>query len=268
MVRELKREDEPIVGDSFSLLGKFANLRRAFSEGGFLQLGIRRNGLEQVTSWREGVDFRLVEFIARKENQRFTLPSFPQGLHQGMNFWAKFLVLAFCSLPFLVLGEEAKKGPNQALELGSVCVFMDTGCPIARYHTRTLRILHEEYSNKGIRFTAVFPAANTTQETIEAYAKKYKFPLKVVLDPGQTRARTLKATIVPEVFVFDRKQKLIYRGRIDDHFAAVGKRRPLTRTHDLADVLRALIAGEQLKTRQTKPIGCAITFRKIKNPHE
>ncbi|MCH1421255.1 MAG: hypothetical protein L7W40_13215, partial [Akkermansiaceae bacterium] len=97
--------------------------------------------------------------------------------------------------------------------------------------------------------------------SLQTYVEKYKFPLKAILDPGQARARALKATIVPEVFVFDRDEKLIYRGRIDDHFAAVGKRRPLTRTHDLADVLRALSASETIEPRKTKAIGCAITFR-------
>jgi len=190
------------------------------------------------------------------------LPSFAQKLPIGMHFRTMFFGFVLSSLPFVVLGEEAKKGPKQPVEVGSVCVFMDTGCPIARYHTRTLRMLHEEYSKKGIRFTAVFPAANTTQEAIRAFAEKYKFPLKAILDPEQTRARTLKATVVPEVFVFDQNQKLIYRGRIDDRFASVGKRRPVTRTHDLADVLRALTAGEQIETRRTEPIGCTITFRK------
>ena len=177
----------------------------------------------------------------------------------------KFAVILFLAasscVSSLAHDQDHQKGVGQLAEVGSVCVFMDTGCPIARYHTRTLRLLHEEYAGKGIRFTAIFPAANITEKSLQAYVEKYKFPLKAILDPGQARARALKATIVPEVFVFDQNEKLIYRGRIDDRFAAVGKRRPLTRTHDLADVLRALSASETIEPRKTKAIGCAITFR-------
>ena len=196
-----------------------------------------------------------------RENQM--IRHFPnlQELHQGMKFAVILFLAASSCVSSLAHNQAHQKGVGQLAEVGSVCVFMDTGCPIARYHTRTLRLLHEEYAGKGIRFAAVFPAANTTEKSLQAYVEKYKFPLKAILDPGQARARALKATIVPEVFVFDRNEKLIYRGRIDDRFAAVGKRRPLTRTHDLADVLRALSASETIEPRKTKAIGCAITFR-------
>jgi len=175
-----------------------------------------------------------------------------------------FFIWALLFAPIPVLADSDAKEKEQAAIIASVTVFMDTGCPIARYHTRTLRILHEKYSQKGIRFTAFFPATNTTLEAIQSFTKKFKFPLKSVPDPGQKKARTLGATIVPEVFVFDRNQKLIYQGRIDDRFASVGKRRPKTRSNDLADVLRTLAAGEKPTPRQTKAIGCAITFRKTK----
>lgn len=184
-----------------------------------------------------------------------------QELHQGVKFAVILFLAAFSCVSSLARDQAHQEGVGQSAEVGSVCVFMDTGCPIARYHTRTLRLLHEEYAGKGIRFTAVFPAANTTEKSVQKYVEKYKFPLKAILDPGQARARALKATIVPEVFVFDRDEKLIYRGRIDDRFVAVGKRRPLTRTHDLADVLRALSASETIEPRKTKAIGCTITFR-------
>ena len=176
-------------------------------------------------------------------------------------------MLSFLFLPILGFGE-GKAKRDRPDEIGSVCVFMDTGCPIARYHTRTLRLLYKEYSKKGIRFTAIFPAANATRESVRAYAEKFEFPLDVTLDPDQSRARVLGATTVPEVFVFDRRKKLVYRGRIDDRFAAVGKRRPRARTHDLAEALRALSVGEQIELRRTEPVGCPITFRKKKNPHE
>ncbi|MDB4438145.1 redoxin domain-containing protein [bacterium] len=175
-----------------------------------------------------------------------------------------YVICALLFAPSLSLAEDDNREKEEIAEMASVIVFMDTGCPIARYHARTLRILHEEYSQKGIRFTALFPAASATPQSIEAFTKKFQFPLKSLPDAGQKKAQTLEATTVPEVFVFDRNEKLIYRGRIDDRFAAVGKRRPNTRKHDLADILRSLSGGEKPKPRQTEAIGCAITFRQPK----
>jgi hypothetical protein len=52
--------------------------------------------------------------------------------------------------------------------------------------------------------------------------------------------------------------RLVYRGRIDDRFAALGKSRPVARTRDVEDVLAALARGEAVPTRTTTAVGCAI----------
>ena len=143
-----------------------------------------------------------------------------------------------------------------------VVVLLDPGCPIARHHLGTLRQCHEQFATQGVDFQGFVPNALATDTSMHAYMKKFQIPFTVHPDPQQQKATELKATIVPEVFVFDAAQKLVYRGRIDDTYAAIGKRRPQAQTHDLIRTLNAILSGSPIPSAQTTPIGCAITFTK------
>ena len=141
-------------------------------------------------------------------------------------------------------------------------MLLDPGCPIARYGLTALRECHEKYAPHGVQFHGYVPNRLATTESVAAYRKKFEIPFSVSADPYQSKATELGATIVPEVFVYDSKDKLVYRGRIDDTFAAVGKRRPKAHTHDLKLALAALLSKSPVPVSQTTPVGCAITFSK------
>ena len=63
------------------------------------------------------------------------------------------------------------------------------------------------------------------------------------------------------VFVPDKSKKwqMVYRGRIDDRYVAFGKMRPAPTVRDLEQVLEAIIAGKEVKTKVTKAVGCFIS---------
>ena len=162
------------------------------------------------------------------------------------------LLCLVSSLP--ALGDESVPGR------GWVRVFLAEGCPIARYHTLTLRQLHEAFAVQGIQFEGYFPNTSATADSVAAFAKKYSIPFPVQIDAEQKQARAMQATVVPEVFVYDQHQKLVYRGRIDDTYVAVGKKRPIAHRQDLKDALQALIDQQPIPNAKTTPVGCLITF--------
>ena len=102
-----------------------------------------------------------------KENQM--IRHFPnlQELHQGMKFAAILFLAAFSCVSSLAHDQDHQKGVGQSAEVGSVCVFMDTGCPIARYHTRTLRLLHED--------NPLSPPSDPVQRRLQSPPAKSKF---------------------------------------------------------------------------------------------
>ncbi len=153
----------------------------------------------------------------------------------------------------------AKNAGESAIR-GRVVVFLDPGCPIARFHTATLRSCHRDFTTKGIQFEAYVPNRTATEESVAAYAKKFRLPFPVHPDADLTKARQLKARTVPEVFLFDDQHELLYRGRIDDIYVGIGKKRPRAQVHDLRRSLEALVKGEPIPVAKTVAIGCAITF--------
>jgi len=51
---------------------------------------------------------------------------------------------------------------------------------------------------------------------------------------------------------------LVYRGRIDDQFAGLGKRRTVVTSHDLRDALEATLVGKPVPQPRTEAVGCPI----------
>ena len=140
-----------------------------------------------------------------------------------------------------------------------IYIFMGETCPISRHYTLTLKKLHTEYASKDLEFIGVFPNRLSTPATIAAFKKKYALPFSCIGDSTHTRVNRLGATITPEAVVVDSSNTAIYRGRIDNTFARLGKRRRIITEHDLTDVLNALKNEKPPAFRQTQAIGCLIT---------
>ena len=80
----------------------------------------------------------------------------------------------------------------------------------------------------------------------------------VVLDPRHEWVKRAAATTTPEAAVFTRNGELAYSGRINDLYAALGKRRPQPTQHDLKAALDAILAGKPVAVPRTEPVGCPI----------
>ena len=73
-----------------------------------------------------------------------------------------------------------------------------------------------------------------------------------------------EATVTPEVVVYNEsKGQLIYRGRIDDAYARVGKRKRITTTSELKNVLESIRNNQPIMVSNTRAIGCFIGKNKL-----
>ncbi|MEM8525506.1 MAG: redoxin domain-containing protein [Bacteroidota bacterium] len=142
-----------------------------------------------------------------------------------------------------------------------VYIFLLEDCVISQYYTLQLRELHEKYASDEIEFIGVFPNRFSKPETIEQFKKEYKIPFELKYDYYQTLAKKMGAKVTPEVVVYDEKKaEIIYKGRIDNTYFRVGKRRQVTTTSELTDVLQALQNRLPLSTKNTVAIGCYIKY--------
>ena len=152
-------------------------------------------------------------------------------------------------------------GQLSAVPLGRekalVLIFVRSDCPISNRYAPELQRLYQEYSPRGVEFRLIYPESGLTPAAMEKNRGEYGYTIPSVLDADRQYVKRADVNVTPEAAVFVRGA-LVYRGRIDDRYASVGKERPRALRHDLQDVLTAILAGETVAFRETAAIGCAI----------
>jgi hypothetical protein len=74
-------------------------------------------------------------------------------------------------------------------------------------------------------------------------------------------AAALEADWTPECFLLDEAGNVMYSGRVNDLYFALGKHRAEPRVADLEEAVEAVLAGKRPPTSRTTPIGCPIENR-------
>jgi hypothetical protein len=148
------------------------------------------------------------------------------------------------------------------LQLGdskaAVIFFIAVECPISNGYAPEINHICKEYEAKGVAFYLAYPDADLTAANAKKHSADYGFTCPALLDGKCELAHRLGATVTPEAVVVDRDGRIAYRGRIDDLYVALGKRRFEATTHDLRTALDAVVAGKPVPTPRTPAVGCAI----------
>ena len=140
----------------------------------------------------------------------------------------------------------------------NVFVFLDTECPISQQYVRNLETLRLAFSQKNVQFWAVFPTKGVTKDEIIAFQKKYDFQYSCIIDYNIKLTKKLDAKTTPEVFILNNKNKILYRGAIDDLYYDLGKKRPEASIFYLKDALNNIINKQKITIQKTEAIGCDI----------
>ena len=94
--------------------------------------------------------------------------------------------------------------------------------------------------------------------SLKKNTRQYDLRAPVLLDPQHRLVKLAKATVTPEAVVLGKDGQALYRGRIDDLYAAPEKKRAKAMQHDLREALDAIAEGHAVKPKETKAIGCLI----------
>ncbi len=142
----------------------------------------------------------------------------------------------------------------------AVIIFLSETCPICQQATPAINDLYETYGQRGIEFTGVFPNKGISNlTTIQKFKKKYRLTFGMIYDPEGQWKKELKATITPEIFIIHKyTRQIYYRGRIDNRYAALGKRRSIVTEFYAEDALKSLLEGRMPELSYTEAIGCFI----------
>ncbi len=149
---------------------------------------------------------------------------------------------------------------------GTLVMFICNHCPYVLHINSEIVRLANDYMKKNIGFVAI--SSNDVEnypqdapELMTEQAKKigYKFPY--LYDATQEVAKAYKAACTPDFYLFDKDDKLVYRGRLD---ASTPKNGEELTGSDLRKAMDLMLEGKIIPDEKQKPsIGCNI---KWKNP--
>jgi peroxiredoxin len=140
------------------------------------------------------------------------------------------------------------KGKN-----GTVVVWLSAQCPVVKGYKDRINEIASAYQAKGINFVGI--NSNSTEDL--AWVKSnitefgYKFP--VLIDKGNVLADKWGATVTPEVYYFDAKNKLLYHGAIDNDRSG----KSITDQY-LKTAFDATLGGKAIAKTRANAFGCSI----------
>jgi peroxiredoxin len=142
-------------------------------------------------------------------------------------------------------------------------IFLCNHCPYVKHVRHELARLGKEYQQKGVAVVGIssndaitHPDDSPERMAAEKAEVGYTFPY--LYDETQKVALAYKAACTPDFFVFDKDQKLVYRGQLDG--SRPGNPIPVT-GKDLRSALDAVLAGKPVNDDQRPSIGCNIKWK-------
>jgi len=171
------------------------------------------------------------------------------------------------SLPDIVSGRnynlEGFRG-NKAFLVMFIC----NHCPYVKLIKKSIVEYATDYMDKGVGIVAI--SSNDVEnypedgpEKMKEEAEKFGYPFPYLFDESQEVAKKYKAACTPDLFLFDEKMELVYRGQFDsarpgNDVKPTGK--------DLREATDKVLSGEQVSDEQTPSIGCNIKWKKGNEP--
>ncbi|HXE41419.1 MAG TPA: thioredoxin family protein, partial [Candidatus Baltobacteraceae bacterium] len=149
-----------------------------------------------------------------------------------------------------------------------VVIFMCNHCPYVIHIRAGLAQLAKDYATKNVAIVGInsndvknYPADSPAKMKDEVKSAGYTFPY--LYDESQSVAKAYHAACTPDIFLFDRGRRLVYRGQFDA--SRPGNGIPVT-GKDLRAALDAVLAGKTTSEIQTPSMGCNIKWKSGNEP--
>ena len=142
-------------------------------------------------------------------------------------------------------------------------VFTANHCPYAIHAMPEILRIAKDYAEKDLQVVAI--SSNDVQthpddgpDKMKELAERENYPFPYLYDETQDIARSYTAACTPDLFLFDRDRKLVYRGQLDDsrpgsEIAPDGR--------SLREALDQMLAGEEITVEQKPSVGCSIKWK-------
>ena len=138
-----------------------------------------------------------------------------------------------------------------------VLEWMSSTCPftLEHYERGTIARLVKKYRDK-IHWLAIDSNYHVSPGLAYSWTMRWKMPFPYLLDKSGSVGLASKAKSTPHMYVIDEKGILRYAGAIDSDASQSDK----VIRNDVDEALTAVLAGKEVKTKETKPYGCGIKY--------
>src|SRR4028118_1602204 len=140
------------------------------------------------------------------------------------------------------------KGKN-----GALVVFMSAQCPVVKAYAERINALTKDYQAKGITVIGMNSNATESLDYVKSNMTERSYSFPMLIDKGNVVADKFGATVTPEVYLFDKDGKLVYRGAIDNDRSGEN-----VTARPLQDAVEATLGGKAVAKTETKAFGCSI----------
>jgi peroxiredoxin len=146
--------------------------------------------------------------------------------------------------------------------------FICNHCPYVKHIRSGLAQFARDYEARGAALVGInsndvanYPDDSPAKMKEEVKSAAYVFPY--LYDESQAVAKAYRAACTPDLYLFDKSHKLVYRGQFDD--SRPGNGLPVT-GKDLRAALEAVLAGKPVSPNQKPSIGCNIKWKAGSEP--
>ena len=142
-------------------------------------------------------------------------------------------------------------------------LFICNHCPYVKHIRAGLAQLARDYLPKQVAIAGInsndvenYPDDSPAKMKEESKSAGYLFPY--LYDESQAVAKAYRAACTPDIYLFDKNRKLVYRGQLDE--SRPGNGIPVT-GKDLRAALDAVLAGRPVSANQKASMGCNIKWK-------
>ena len=166
------------------------------------------------------------------------------------------------SLPDVVSGKKVTLADFKNKK-ALLVMFICRHCPYVKNIQNEIAKIGRDYQHKDAGIVAISandPALypEDAPESLADMARELDFTFPYLFDETQITARKYKAVCTPDFFLFDKHQKLVYRGQIDD--SRPGNGIPVT-GRDLREAIEAVLNDRAVNPNQKPSVGCSIKWK-------
>jgi peroxiredoxin len=165
------------------------------------------------------------------------------------------------ALPDVVTGKTVRRDDFRG-QKGLLVMFICTHCPYVKHIEKGLAALGADYAGKiGIVAVSSNDAENYPDDSpagLKHQAQNLGFKFPYLYDESQQVAHAYKAACTPDIYLFDKELKLVYRGQFDA--SRPSNSIPVT-GENLRAALDAVLRGEKPDADQRASIGCNIKWK-------